>query len=209
MNQGKLANNQTTEYERSIRQVVEGMQDALYISDLRTGELSYLNSAVQSVTGFSLDEFRTMEAEGMRERIHPEDQQRYLAHMRQLAEAARCTGTPQSENLEYRWLHKDGTYHWLHNSRTLLLDKQGQPKALVGTLRDVTEQRETERALRESEASLREVLENSRDAIYRLNLRTRTYDYFSPAIEALAGYTPEEMIALTLQGVLDLAHPDD
>jgi|GEM_PF-741826 len=209
MNQGKLGDNQTIDEAFLVRQAVEGMQDALYISDLRTGELTYFSPASIAVAGFSPAEMQALKAEGVRARVHPEDRERYLERIRDLAEAARRTGTPQSEQLEYRWLHKDGTYRWISNSRTLLLDEKGQPKALVGTVRDVTEQKETEQTLRENEGLLREVLANSRDALYRRNLRTGTYDYFSPAIEALTGYTAEELIDLTAEGSENLLHPDD
>lgn len=64
-------------------------------------------------------------------------------------------------------------------------------------------------ALSDSEARLREVLNNSRDAVYRRNLLTGTYDYFSPASIELSGYTPEELIAMSTEGALMLIHPDD
>ncbi|NLE58792.1 MAG: PAS domain S-box protein, partial [Planctomycetes bacterium] len=208
MKQGKPPDNQI-EDTFPIRQAVEGMQDALHLSDLRTGELTYFNRAFVDISGLSAEEICTLQVGELRARIHPEDREEYLARIDDLVEAARRTGAPQSEDLEYRWLHKDGTYHWFSSSRTLLLDEQGQPKVLVSVLRDVTRQKETERALLESERLLREVLENSRDALYRHNLRTGTFDYFSPAIEALTGYTAEELIEMTAQGAQDLVHPDD
>lgn len=74
---------------------------------------------------------------------------------------------------------------------------------------DLIERARAEEALRQSEAQLRDVLENPRDAIYRRDLQTGTYGYFSPSIEALTGYTAEELIRMGSAEVHGLVHPDD
>jgi PAS domain S-box-containing protein len=66
-----------------------------------------------------------------------------------------------------------------------------------------------EQALRESQERLRLVLDNSRDVIYRLNLQTGQYDFFSQAVADLTGYSAEELFAKGLKGVLNEVHPDD
>jgi PAS domain S-box-containing protein len=66
-----------------------------------------------------------------------------------------------------------------------------------------------ERRLVESEMRLREVLENSLDASYKRNLRTKSYDYLSPVIFRISGYSPEALTALTIETTKALIHPDD
>ncbi|RPI31361.1 MAG: PAS domain S-box protein, partial [Chloroflexota bacterium] len=60
-----------------------------------------------------------------------------------------------------------------------------------------------------SENSLRSVLDNSLDVIYRLNLQTRRYEYFSPACQTVYGFSPEEMMAMSSEETMDRVHPDD
>jgi len=66
-----------------------------------------------------------------------------------------------------------------------------------------------EDALRKSEERFIEVLENSLDAMYRRNYQTNTYEYMSPAITEITGYTPEEMVAKSVEEVSMLLLPDD
>ncbi|MCO4761216.1 MAG: response regulator [Myxococcales bacterium] len=65
------------------------------------------------------------------------------------------------------------------------------------------------RELRQSEARFRSVLDSSRDAIYQFDVVQGTYDYMSPAIEVLTGYSPEAFLEGGLAFVLSLLHPDD
>jgi PAS domain S-box-containing protein len=66
-----------------------------------------------------------------------------------------------------------------------------------------------EQRLRESESRLREVLENSLDASYKLNLKSSDYDYLSPVIFQITGYTPDEMKTFSIETLKALIHPDD
>ncbi len=64
-------------------------------------------------------------------------------------------------------------------------------------------------ALRGSEERFRSVLENSLDAAYRRNLQTDLYDYLSPAIERITGFSIREMSVMSTNEVFDRIHPDD
>ena len=83
------------------------------------------------------------------------------------------------------------------------------PVELIAVARNVTDRVRAEEALRESERNFRSVLDNSRDVIHRLSLKTRTWDYVSPASKDLLGYSPDECIALGFDGMTALVHPDD
>ena len=64
-------------------------------------------------------------------------------------------------------------------------------------------------ALRESEERFRWVIENSLDAAYRRNLQTDRYDYMSPVIKQLTGFSAREISEMTTSKTLDRIHPED
>jgi PAS domain S-box-containing protein len=110
------------------------------------------------------------------------------------------------DRFESRHRRKDGTLFDVEASVLFLPDLGGQ---VVAFLRDITERKRAEAAMRQSEVRLREILENSHDAAYKRNLQTNTYDYLSPAFTRIAGYTPDEMKNLPAETVLSLMHPED
>lgn len=79
-------------------------------------------------------------------------------------------------------------------SRKELLDEVAMLRRRVSELEALEAERsQTEDSLRESEQRLRFIAETTGDLIYRLRYDSMTYDYLSPSIEKLTGYTPEEI----------------
>lgn len=73
----------------------------------------------------------------------------------------------------------------------------------------IQELRRQEEALRASEERFRSVLDNSTDTIYRFNLKTGRYEYFSPAVIDVYGYSSEEMMEMNERDTFARIHPDD
>jgi PAS domain S-box-containing protein len=117
-----------------------------------------------------------------------------------------ASGKPDMHSTVYST--KEGESRWFE-VRVGPVFKNGQVVAFVSGSTDITERKRAEQALQESEAKFRNVLDNSLDMVYGLNLQTGTYDYVSPSTEKILGYSPEEFVAFTIEEGRSLAHPDD
>lgn len=85
-----------------------------------------------------------------------------------------------------------------------LLDEQGEIQQILGITHDITERRQAENALRESEARLRLLFESSRDAIIVVDDAGRYVDVNHAACELL-GYRREELLGMA---IFDMVVPD-
>ncbi|QHI68206.1 hybrid sensor histidine kinase/response regulator [Tichowtungia aerotolerans] len=61
----------------------------------------------------------------------------------------------------------------------------------------------------QAQAQLRQVLQHSREAIYKYDIRAQKFEFLSPACFSLTGLTAEELDALSFKDRLQLIHPDD
>jgi len=66
--------------------------------------------------------------------IHPEDLPTVMGNIEELSEK-------ESIIQNYRFLHKDGTYHWLSDDCRLIRGERGKPMEIVGSIIDITEQK--------------------------------------------------------------------
>jgi PAS domain S-box-containing protein len=91
--------------------------------------------------------------------------------------------------------------------------KVSGPEETASLARDFNEMTETlvERStlLEESEGRFRQVLDVSSDMIYKLNLESDTFDYISPSVLEMTGFTQEEFIAMGPRGLRRRIHPED
>jgi PAS domain S-box-containing protein len=79
---------------------------------------------------------------------------------------------------------------------------------LISIIRDITERKKAEQALKESETRFRTVVENSWDGIHQLDLNTGKYVFVSPSQERLTGFKIEELM-LSMKEAAARVHPDD
>ena len=112
---------------------------------------------------------------------------------------------------------KEGSnfFEWIHRRlngeffpSTVLLTKvnfSGNPSILQATVRDVTEFKQAERALRESEERYRSLFENSAEGILVADTATKQFLYANPAICRMLGYSKEELGEMRVYDI----HPED
>ncbi len=111
-------------------------------------------------------------------------------------------------NLELRGQRKDGSVVWVLGEVTLV-EEEGEPFVVEGTVVDITGRREAEEALRNSEERYRLVSDLVSDYAYSFHIEPDgppTLEWMTEAFVRITGYTPEEMNTL---GWDHFRHPDD
>ena len=104
-------------------------------------------------------------------------------------------------------LMKSGAYDYIQKNEMALI-----VPAIERALEEVKTrktQKRTSLALDESENRFKEVLENSQVASYKRNLKSNSFDYLSPIVSTIVGYTPEEMNGFSLDDLVANIHPND
>lgn len=101
----------------------------------------------------------------------------------------------------YRICTASGGEKWVWEQGRGLFNANGSLRALEGFICDITEQKNLEQALRESEGRYRLLAQNTSDVIWTMDLEGRI-TYISPSSTELTGYTPEETMNLPLEKAL-------
>jgi PAS domain S-box-containing protein len=98
--------------------------------------------------------------------------------------------------IEYRMWRSDGTFGWVRELSEIQNDAAGRPARMIGTIQDITEQKSTEQALRESEARLRGFLDHAPFAMYLKDTDLR-YQLVNRAVEQFQGMTAKQIVGRT------------
>ncbi len=103
--------------------------------------------------------------------------------------------------VEVEQYHKDGRLIPMEINMTILRDEDDEPTGLTGSSRNISERREAEAAMRESERRYRMLADNATDIIWTADL-DMNFTYISPSVERYRGYRVEEALALTIEETL-------
>ena len=179
--------------EKHYRGIVEQAADIIYTRDM-DGFITSINTSGARFFGKSADEIvggHLSELIGVK------------AATRDIEDAKRAV-TDCSLRSTYFLKDAEDNGRYLEGVITIERDLRGRPAGIRGVVRDITEQKVTEAALRESEERYRRLVELSPEAI--IVHSEGNFVYVNPAAIRLWGATrPEDLIG---RSVLDVVHPD-
>jgi PAS domain S-box-containing protein len=156
------------------------------------GVITYVSPNVERILGYGPEEVVDV-ADFWAARVHPEDRDRLDAESRN----AFTQGWTELER-DYRFLHKDGTYRWLHARTHVEYDETGAAETLLGYAMDMTEQRATERQNAQLfEFPLALVFIAGLDGFFKR---------VGAGYERLLGWSEDELLT---RPFIEFVHPDD
>jgi len=192
-NKEKQAEEKLRHEEQRFRAFIEHSSDIIVIMN-REGIITYVNPAVERVLGFKPEE--RIGAKGF-ELIHPDDLKFLTDSFNTLV---RDTNFPVIQG-EMRLRHKNGSWRTLEAVGSNLV-YNNVVESIIINYRDITERKQVEEKLRESEADYRQLFDNSPAAIYRIDYKNGRFLKANDVFCEYLGYRQEELISLSPYDVL-------
>lgn len=135
------------ERQRFIEQITNTTPTILYLCDLTTYCITYVNRQVETILGYFPESVTREGATPVLAFIHPEDTARVAERFQHYLLAK----DGEVFVLEYRISHCDGQWRWLRDQGTVFArTEDGAPRQVLGSAQDITERKEAEEALRQA-----------------------------------------------------------
>jgi PAS domain S-box-containing protein len=187
----KLAGEALRESEDRYRRIAEAVTDYIYhvrLEDGRPVETIH-GPACVAITGYTAEEFRDNPYLWI-QMVHEEDRKAVQE------QAAETLSGEEAGPLEHRIVRKDGAIRWVRNTPVPNYDNEGRLVFYDGLIRDITDHKVAEEALRESEANYRLLFSAESDAIVVVDAETMGIVDANEAALALYGYKRSELLGL-------------
>jgi two-component system cell cycle sensor histidine kinase/response regulator CckA len=185
--------------EEKYRMLVENSLQGLAI--IQDSRFVFCNKRFAAMWGYSLEELLSLSPEEIEAMAHPDDraliQQRYRDQL---------AGMPVIPRFEFRGIKKDASPIWLE-AHTSVLEYNERP-AIQSVYMDITERRNAENALRESEERFRLIAETIDEIFWIYDTEKQYATYLSPAFDRIWGKSRERVVE-NPKPSFDAIHPDD
>lgn len=190
-----VAQQQMKENEEKLNIIIEASELGTWELNLKTSEVTYSDRYLQM---FDLPQGEKHSHSELVSRLHPDD----LPVRLKAIEEAFETGILHYEG---RIIWEDKSIHWFDGRGKVFYDANGEPEKMVGTIRDITIEKQHEEKLTRSEAKFRLLADSMPQHIWTAT-PDGVLDYFNASVYNYSGHTSESLAKI---GWLDIVHPDD
>lgn len=181
--------------ERALREseeryalAVRGSTDGLWDTDIITGDVFYTDR-FKELLGYKPDQFPDTR-QAFFDFIHPDD----VEAMERAT--ARHLKYREPYDVEYRVRTKSEDYRWFQARGQAIWNEEGKATRMAGSIQDITDRKQAEEALRQSEEQYRTLFESANDAIFLMEgdrfmeCNHKTLEMFGCTMEQIIGETP-------------------
>lgn len=164
------------ENKLKFRQLIDNVQDVLYIHDAQTNEVLYLNAAFEEVWGIEREKVYENPCVWMK-RIHPDDYQQVSREFESLESGVNF-------NQEYRIIRPDGEIRWIWGRNFPVFDESGKIYRTAGIAEDITERKIAQKTLELQDI----IVKNMAEGICLVRATNGEIVYANPKFEQIFGY---------------------
>jgi PAS domain S-box-containing protein len=180
----RRAESNLRESEERLRLAIETAKIMIWDVDLRSGTVVCTGSGL-GAPGLEPEDFTSYDV--AMELVHPEDRERVSNALEQWLEGE------DREELESRFVGRDGSVRWVANRGSVIRDENGRRVRMIGISHDITARKAAEEELRASNELLGALLDSSPLAIAATDLERRM-TIWNAAAERMFGWRKEEVV---------------
>jgi two-component system NtrC family sensor kinase len=169
--------------EERYRMFTENAREAIFV--VQGSMIKFMNPKGEELSGYSLKE---LASRPFVEFIYPDD-----ANMVVERYSRRLKGEPVPQTYDFRIIRKEGTVRW-GEINAVPMTWEGQP-AILCFMNDITERKQAEDALRESEERYRTILDEMGDGYFETDL-AGNITFANDALANLLGYSRDEIVGM-------------
>lgn len=162
------------------------------------GRFLRTNDYFRKFIGYEADELEQMTPLDF---THPDD----IAESQALLEKIE-NGKLDLFELEKRYVCKDGSIRWGHVNSSIIRDQNGNMIIWIGAITDITDLKQAEEALRESEVTLSAIFEQAAVGVALIESHSGKFLRINKKFSDIIGYSSEEILSLDF---MKITHPDD
>ncbi|MGO9139169.1 MAG: PAS domain S-box protein, partial [Syntrophales bacterium] len=172
--------------EEKYRAIIENMQEGYHEVDIK-GNFTFVNESMCKMLGYEREELL-----GMNNRQYADEENSRKVY--KVYNRVYRTGE-SVENFEWQLVKKDGEHRDIEVSISLIKNAEGHPIGFRGIVRDTTDRKRAEDALRESEEKYRNILRSIEDGYHEVDLKGN-FTFVSSSMVKILGYEESELIGM-------------
>jgi len=191
------------EGRQKVENAEKRLRFAAEVTGLSTWELDFRNRTIihspRLAEIFGYDPSKILNHTDLRNQLHPDDRQNIVE---KAFDDAMISGFYSYES---RIIKPDKTIGWIQTRGTVFYDEKKNPLKIIGTLRDITEEKNHQQVLEESEHKFR-LLSDSIPQLIWTSDPLGNLTYFNKSLFTYTGLSLEEIMK---EGWLQYVHPHD
>jgi PAS domain S-box-containing protein len=196
----KISDKKIHENEERLRILAEQTGQIVYDWNMKTGQINWIG-LIEKITGFTFDEFQTVDIKEWELLVHPEDRKRVV----ELLDTVKVKG--EKYNVDYRWQKRDTSYFYVEDNGIFLKDENNNPIRMLGTIKDISERKAAEESLFASARKWQTTFDAVSDVIWILDKDGRI-TRSNHSVLGILGIDPESIQGKLCCEVLHAAIPD-
>lgn len=191
-----LSRKKTELNEQKLNTIIEASELGIWELNLKTSEVTYSQRYLEIIGGYT--ENVNLTHEQLKNHIHPEDMDRRTKALKEAFETGRL-------HYEARMMWNDKSIHWMEGKGRVFYDENGEPEKMIGTIRDITKERDAQMLLIKNERKFRLLADSMPQHIWTADIEGNL-NYYNQSVLDYSGMSLKQIYE---KGWLDIVHADD